>query len=66
MKKRKPKVGTAYRMAHLQRPASHMRGLQWYRTNVEGQRKFLAAQDAQQELIQRMRLGTLVGNPYLK
>ena len=66
MKKRKPKVGTAYRMAHLQPPASRLRTLQWHRTNVEGQRKFLAAQDAQQKQIERMRLGTLVGNPYLK
>ncbi len=53
-------------MAHLQKPAAVLRTLPWYRTNVEGQRKFLAAQDAQQEMINRMRLGTLRGNPYLK
>ena len=63
MKKRKPKVSTAYRMAHLQKPA--MRNLIWHQVNVQGQRKFLAAQDAQQEMINRMRLGALRGNPYL-
>ena len=65
-KKKKPKVGAAYRMAHLQPPGSHLRTLPWYRQNVEGQRKFLAAQDAYQNTINRARMGTLVGNPYLR
>ena len=66
MAKKRPKVGAAFRMAHLQPPGGYLRTLPWYRQHVEGQRKFLAAQDAQQHMINRMRLGTFVGNPYLK
>ena len=62
--KKKRKVTTAYRMAHLRAPA--MRHLVHHQVNVQGQRKFLAAQDAQQEKINRMRLGTLRGNPYIQ
>ena len=64
MKKPKPKVSAAYRMAQLRQP--HMRHLVHHQINVQGQRKFLAAQDAQQEMINRMRLGTLRGNPYIQ
>ncbi len=63
--KKKQNVGAAYRMAHLQRPATYLRTLPWYRQKRRGQRKFIAAQDAQQNLINRMSLGTFVGNPYV-
>ncbi len=64
MKKTKQQVTTAYKMAHLRQPA--MLHLVRHQVNVEGQRKFLAAQDAQQQMIGRMRLGTLRGTPYLQ
>ena len=63
MKKTKPQNLTTLRMAALRQPS--MRDLRHHQINVQGQRKFLAAQDAQQQLINRMRLGILRGNPYL-
>ena len=65
----KKKHGLAPRARHrhegLKRPPS-TRGLVHHQVNVQGQRKFLAAQDTQKELSNRMRLGTLRGNPYIK
>ena len=46
--------------------APSVRDFVHHRVNVQGQRKFLAAQDAQQAMIERMRLGTLRGNPYIQ
>ena len=64
-KKAKQRVVTLpLRMAPLRQPS--MRSLVHHQVNVEGQRKFMRAQDAQQEMINRMRLGTLRGNPYIQ
>ena len=66
-KKPAPSNPTAIHMAALRRPhTAYMRDLRHHQVIVEGQRKFLAAQDAQQEMINRMRLGTLRGNPYIQ
>ena len=62
--KKKYKATTRDKMRHLGQPHA-LRYVQHHKINVEGQRKFLAAQDAQQQMINRMRLGTLRGNPYL-
>ena len=66
MKKKKQHhaVTLPMRGAALRQPS--MRDLVHHRVNVQGQRKFLAAQDAQQAMIERMRLGTLRGNPYIQ
>ena len=65
MKKKPHKATAAYRMRHLGQPHA-LRHVVHHRINVEAQRKFLAAQDAQQQMINRMRLGTFQGNPYLQ
>ena len=61
-KKKPPKASVAYRMRHLGQPHA-LRHVVHHRVNVEAQRKFIDAQDRYQEMIHRMRLGTLRGNP---